>query len=360
MIKKSILIICPFPQGVAAGQRLKYEQYFKHWQKNGYKITVFPFMDIAMWKIVYSEGNYILKILGTLRGYLRRVHNLFYISRYDVVYIHMWVTPFGTTLFERITRKLSRKLIYDIEDNAIMGVDSDVNSFVQFLKNPNKINFLIRRSDHVITSSPSLNDYCLNLNDKKKCTYISSSVDTDIFLPVNKYKNDKKIVIGWTGTFSSKKYLNLLRPVFIELSKQFKFKLLIIGNFEYDILGVDLEVIQWSKKNEVKDLQRIDIGVYPLSKDEGVLGKSGLKAIQYMAFGLPTVATDIGTTSIIIKHKENGYLVNSEEEWLHSLGELIRNPELRKRLGSKARELVVQSYSINATKMKYLSIISKD
>jgi glycosyltransferase involved in cell wall biosynthesis len=179
-------------------------------------------------------------------------------------------------------------------------------------------------------------------------------------LPVNQYQNDKKIVIGWTGTFSSRKYLDLLRQVFIELSKRCEFKLLIIGNFEYSLPGVNLEVIQWSKESEVRDLQRIDIGVYPLSKDEWVSGKSGLKAIQYMAFGLPTVATDIGTTSIIIKHKENGYLVNSEEEWLHALEELIRNPELRKKLGSKARELIIKNYSINAIKMKYLSIINKD
>jgi glycosyltransferase involved in cell wall biosynthesis len=259
-----------------------------------------------------------------------------------------------------MARMLSRKLIYDLEDNAILRVDSDVNKFIQFFKNPNKIKFLIVRSDHVITSSPALNDYCLNLNYKNKCTYISSSVDTDNFLPVNQYQNDKKIVIGWTGTFSSRKYLDLLRQVFIELSKRCEFKLLIIGNFEYSLPGVNLEVIQWSKESEVRDLQRIDIGVYPLSKDEWVSGKSGLKAIQYMAFGLPTVATDIGTTSIIIKHKENGYLVNSEEEWLHALEELIRNPELRKKLGSKARELIIKNYSINAIKMKYLSIINKD
>jgi len=35
MKTKRIFVMCPFPQGVAAGQRLKYEQYFDHWRENG-------------------------------------------------------------------------------------------------------------------------------------------------------------------------------------------------------------------------------------------------------------------------------------------------------------------------------------
>ena len=61
---KKILIICPFPQGVAAGQRLKYEQYFNHWRDNGYEIIVSPFMNKFMWKVVYLKGQYLFKIIG--------------------------------------------------------------------------------------------------------------------------------------------------------------------------------------------------------------------------------------------------------------------------------------------------------
>ena len=82
-----------------------------------------------------------------------------------------------------------------------------------------------------------------------------------------------------------------------------------IGNFDYDLPGVDLEVVRWTAEREVEDLQAIDIGVYPLPIDDWVSGKSGLKAIQYMAFGMPTVATNVGTTPRIIRHGENGMLV---------------------------------------------------
>jgi hypothetical protein len=98
MRKKKLLVICPFPQGVAAGQRLKYEQYFENWRENGYEITVSSFMDMAMWKVVYKHGNFPAKVFGTFQGYFRRMLDIFRVNRYDLIYVHMWVTPFGSSM----------------------------------------------------------------------------------------------------------------------------------------------------------------------------------------------------------------------------------------------------------------------
>ena len=62
--------------GVAAGQRLKYEQYIEEWRRDGFEVDVSPFMDLSMWSIVYTEGNVLKKALGTLKGYFRRIFNL--------------------------------------------------------------------------------------------------------------------------------------------------------------------------------------------------------------------------------------------------------------------------------------------
>jgi len=356
-MKKKILIICPFPQGVAAGQRLKYEQYFEHWRENGYDIEVSSFMDVRMWRIVYTKGNYLGKIFGTLRGYCRRISHISCASQFDLVYVFMWVTPFGSSFFERVLRSLSRRLVYDIEDNVWMETSNELNAIARFFKGVGKTKFLIEMADHVITSSPFLNNYCLGLNRNVSCTYISSSVDIKRFLPSNSFTNKGGVTIGWTGTFSSKIYLDLLRDVFIKLRERCDFKLLVIGNFQYELPGVDIEVVQWTKEREVEDMQRIDIGVYPLAVDDWVLGKSGLKAIQYMAFGLPTVATNIGTASSIIQHGENGWLVRSDDEWIAALEALVISPELRLRLGAAARATVVEKYSTSAIKSCYFEIL---
>ena len=357
--RRKILIICPFPEGVAAGQRLKYEQYFDHWRENGYEITVSPFMDLAMWRIVYLRGNYVAKVLGTLHGHLRRLRDIFRLSRYDLVYVFMWVTPLGSSLLERIFRALSKRLIYDIEDNVLMEKSSEVNPFIEFIRGTGKIKYLVRAADHVITSSPFLNDYCLAINKKMACTYISSSIDTDRFLPVNTYSNERKVTIGWTGTFSSRIYLDLLRDVFFNLKKRCDFKLRIIGNFQYELSGIDIEVIQWVKEKEVEDLQGIDIGIYPLVVNDWVSGKSGLKAIQYMSFGLPTVATNVGNTPRIIQQLENGWLVRTDEEWVQALEALVNSPDLRRKLGTAARKTVIENYSTHIIKSNYLDILGK-
>ena len=99
MQSKKVLVICPFPKGVAAGQRLKYEQYFDHWSENGYEIKVSSFMDMSMWNVVYTRGNYGLKIMGTICGYFRRIFDIFRVRKFDLVYVFLWVTPFGTSFF---------------------------------------------------------------------------------------------------------------------------------------------------------------------------------------------------------------------------------------------------------------------
>jgi glycosyltransferase involved in cell wall biosynthesis len=104
----------------------------------------------------------------------------------------------------------------------------------------------------------------------------------------------------------------------------------------------------------------MDIGLYPLPLDEEwVYGKSGLKALQYMALGLPVVATAIGANFRIIENGESGYLVTAEDEWLEKLRELINTPALRKTIGMKARERVEKYYSVKANEPVYLNILNK-
>lgn len=359
---KRMLVLCPYPEGVAAGQRLKYEQYFADWRSQGWHIEVSNYMDRALWDVVWDKGNGPAKALGVLRGHIRRIGDLFRVRDFDLVYVFMWVTPVGTSLFERLVRRLAKALVYDVEDNILGqqqgGATLNPNPLARLLKGASKARFLIRTADHVVTSSPFLNDFCLELNAAKACTYISSSIDTDRFLPATGYSNDKPVVVGWTGTFSSRVYLDLLRGVFQRLAARLPFKLRVIGNFDYELPGVDLEVVQWSAADEVAQLQALDIGVYPLPIDDWVLGKSGLKAIQYMAFALPCVATEVGTTPMLIRDGENGLLVRTEAEWEAALEALIRDPALRRRLGEAARADAVAKYSLSAIAGQYRAVIA--
>ncbi len=359
--KKSILIICPYPKDCAAGQRLKYEQYISRWEKLGYSVEISNFMDNDLWKILYKKGDFLKKSCGILKGYFRRLRDIFNLRKYDVVYIFMWVTPFGTTFFERLFVFLSKKIIFDLEDNMFLKSTSrdkdNPNPFVRIFKNSNKQLILTKKSNYVITSSPELEKICSNINIYNNAKYITSSVDTEKFKPIKSHKN-KKCVIGWTGTFSSKKYLKSVESVLQELAKKVDFQLHIISNFDYQLSDVDLKVSKWNLKDEVKQMQTFDLGIYPLPKNSWVDGKSGLKAIQYLAFGIPTVATNVGNTPNVITHDEDGLLVESRQEWLYALEKLVKNKVLRREMGKKARIKAEEKYSQNVVCDSYVKVLN--
>lgn len=356
---KSILVVSPYPEGVAPGQRLKYEQYFDYLRANGYSVTVTSFVTRRLWSILYKPGRYPEKIFWTLFGFLRRLLWIPRLPFYDGIFIFHSVSLLGPALFERVYARMNPRMIYDIDDMVHMAHTSHVNTFTRWLKGPSRITYLMRRARHVITCTPALDDFARKFNSET--TDISSTIDTETYLPANVYTNDpeKPIVLGWSGSHSTEKYLSLLTGVLRQVAATRNIRLLVIGTGNFRMEGVLVESIAWNRETEVADLQRIDIGLYPLPDDPWVYGKSGLKALQYMALGIPTVATGIGTIFRVIEHGQNGLLVKSDAEWVEAIVDLIDHPEKRRSLGTAARERVEKYYSIKANRNVYLAIFDK-
>jgi glycosyltransferase involved in cell wall biosynthesis len=360
--RPSILVICPFPEDIAPAQRLKYEQYIDDWREQGYDVTVSPFMDRKLFDVAWSPGHYGTKILGTLKGLARRAVDLLRLPFYDAVYIFMWVTPLGPPISERIVRALCKILIYDIDDNVHLGQEIDPsynpNPILRLLKGKGKPIYLMTHADHVVTSSPFLETEALKFNRAGKATYITSSVDTDHFVPRSARPANKKIVVGWTGTFSSRPFIDTLAPMLRELSRRRDFEFRIIGNFDHQMDGIDLNVIRFDKTSEIADLNHFDIGVYPLPDEPWVYGKSGLKAIVYMAMGLPVVASAVGTTPLLYEHGDIGFMVRNDQEWLDALTSLIDSEEERRAKGATARRVAVENYSRQAVRDQYRKVLA--
>jgi len=363
---KKILIICPYPHGIAAGQRLKYEQYFNNWKDNNYNITISSFFDYSAWNILHKKNLFFLKFFYFIKGLIQRLITLFFIRNYDIVYVFMWVTPIGSSLIEKLYLKLSKKIIYDFDD-SIHIVDNfsnnlSINKITNFFKNKKKYIKLIQYSNHIIVSSPFHVPYCTLKNIYNKCTYIPCSLDVDYFKSNNKnnydFNSNDTIKIGWTGTFTSKIYLESVSNVLIRLNDLINFELIIISNFTYSLPNIKIRNIKWNKENEISDLELIDIGIYPLLKNKWSLGKGALKAMQYMALNIPTVATNYGTTSKVIDNYKDGILVNNDDEWIDAILYLINHPIERKLISKNARNKIIDQYSTKALENKYINILN--
>ena len=354
---KKILILCPYPQNVAAGQRFKYEQYFDSWMGHGYSVEVSSFFDKKTWNILYKQSNLFSKAFGTIKGYLLRVKYLFLLRKYHIVYIFMWVTPMGTSFFERLVRMLSKNLIYDFDDSVFLRDEVPKSMNLSLSGVTAKSRYLISCADRVILSSPYNLKFCLENNVNNQAVYIPCSIDTDRFKKKEQVLKDQKIVIGWTGTFSSIPYIDSVKEALLELYQEIPFKLLLITNFDYSFPEIDLEVLRWDKESEIEDLHRIDIGIYPITLDQWSLGKGGLKVIQYMSIGIPSVATNYGTACDIIEDGVNGFLVDLKEEWIDRLKKLMSDFNLQKKIGNSARRHAEENYSIKSIESEYLRVL---
>ena len=121
--------------------------------------------------------------------------------------------------------------------------------------------------------------------------------------------------------------------------------------------ALDLEVVQWNEADEVDHLQDIDIGLYPLSQNDWVSGKSGLKAMQYMSIGIPAVCTAVGHVVNVIDDGVDGILVFDDSKWKETLKDLVDDEMKRKEIGTNARKTFLTKYSKKSISKLYLKAL---
>jgi glycosyltransferase involved in cell wall biosynthesis len=283
------------------------------------------------------------------------------VKNYDLIYIHLWGTPYGLPIFEKLLTLVAKKLVYDIDDLIFLGNTSEANSALKNLKSSKKVHFLMKNADYVITCTPVLDTYVKKFNSNS--SDISSTVDTDnrYLFDKNRYTSSEKITIGWTGSHSTSKYLYLLTDVLKKLAQEFDFRLIVMGDKSFHIDGVHFEAMIWNEGSEMEVLNTFDIGLYPLPDEPWIYGKSSLKAIQYQALGIPVVASKLGTNTRVIRDNETGFLVqwDSEDEWYTNIKLLIENAELRQKMGIQGRKHIEENYSVSSTKQVYLDVLNK-
>jgi len=114
-------------------------------------------------------------------------------------------------------------------------------------------------------------------------------------------------------------------------------------------LGLPMASIRWTEQTEVASMAGFDIGIMPLLDGSFERGKCGYKLIQYMACGLPVVASPVGVNLQIVEHGVNGFLVETPEQWEQALRTLLANPELRQRMGKAGMQKIERENCIQMT-----------
>lgn len=355
MLLKRILFVVPYPVGVAPSQRFRFEQYFRVLQEQNYEFKVSSFWPVWGWNILYKHGFIILKILAFAQGFVGRIGLLLIVPKYQYVFIHREVLPVGPPFFEWIIAKIYQKpIIYDFDDAIWLPNTSHQNRVVAALKNHGKVNKICSWSWKVSCGNGFLADFAMQYCNEVHIN--PTTIDTDYHIPSENKMIMKPLIIGWTGTHSTTRYLLSLIPVFKKLKIIHAFEIRIISNQPPEWDFDDYTFIPWNQSDEIEQLQKFDIGVMPMEDTDWEKGKCGFKALQYMALEIPAVASSVGANQEIIDHGINGFLCQNPEEWYTYLEQLIASEKLRKSIGEAGRKKVLEKYSVYSNTPLFLSL----
>lgn len=324
------------------GQRYRIEQWEPYLLGEGIEITYSPFASAELGRILKRPGQLGLKAWQVGRALVRRLREARGASAFDLVYVFREGALLGPALAERILARSGVPFVFDFDDAVWVRYVSQANSYLSYLRFPGKTATLCRLARQVMAGNPYLRDYAARYNSQ--VTVVPSTVDTERYRPVPQ-RNPRRPVIGWTGSYSTARYLALVRPALERLRRRWDFRIVLVGGEGFELAGVEVEHRPWRSATEVQDLSDIDIGIMPLSDTEWERGKCGLKALQYMALGIPTVASPVGVNSQIVVHAVNGLLAGADAEWEAALDRLLADSGLRRTLGAAGRATVETSYS---------------
>ncbi len=356
---KKILFIVSNRKDRSPGQRFRFEQYIRHLEENGYVCDFSPLLkNERLDKLFYGKGNHLKKAFILLNHFRQRYADLKKSRDYDVVFIYREALFTRSIYFEKKFSKWS-KVILDFDDSIWLQNVSDANKKFGFLKNADKTKDLIRIAHLNTVGNEYLADYARQFSDSVKI--IPTTIDTDEYQLKSYTDNDSRVVIGWSGSVTTIQHFNYAVPALKRIKEKYGdlVTIKVIGDGSYQHEELDIQGLPWKKATELEDLSTFDIGIMPLPDDEWAKGKCGLKALQYMALGIPSIASPVGVNSDIIQDGTNGFLAATENEWVKKLSELIEHPQLRKELGIKGRQTVIEKYSVEAWKNSYLDTFNK-
>ncbi len=343
-----VLALSPIPEE-GAGCRFRIAQFIPYLRSVGIDVTLRSLFTAEFFNLVYRRGQYARKASGFAKLALKHLASLRDLSRFDAVLLYREMLPIGPAIIERLLALRGRPpIVFDFDDAIFLPNVSDANRPIAALKQPRKVATIIRHSNRVIVGNDYLAAYARQFNDA--VTVIPTVVDTSKFVP--RARSDSSAsrtrpVVGWIGSPTTASYLVALTPVLQRVHVNCPFVLRISGAGDpIDAPGLEIEQPAWSLHREVELFNTCDVGVYPLTDDEWARGKCGFKAIEFMACGVPVVASAVGVNREIIEDGVNGFLASSDAEWVDKLGRLLGDPDLRRRLGAAGRRTIEERYSL--------------
>lgn len=333
---------------IVASSRTRVYQYIPYLKRAGIQCYAIAYESQSSCgaKLNLFHKNFLSKVISKLYNWLQILRFICRASRYDVLFIQRVLLPLSV---QRLLKRINANIIFDFDDALYLNLKK------RFIE---RFNNLLRESKCIIVENRFTGDYASRFN--KNIFTITGPIEVNRYLPKMGNPVRDKIVIGWIGSPATAVFLKPLYEVFQWLIRKYENLWIELIGAPGLNLGVANAIIKnWRLETEVSDLQDFDIGIMPLPDDEWSKGKGGYKLLQYMAIGIPCVASPVGINREIIKDGVNGFLGGNQEEWMERLSRLIEDRELREKMGREGRNLAESLYSYEVNFPKFISILKE-
>jgi glycosyltransferase involved in cell wall biosynthesis len=343
-----VLALASYPVQNAA-TRFRLYQFVDALAERGITLSIRPFINSKLFASLYRREALFRTSAGLVGAGVLRLKDVLAAREADVILIQREAMIFGPPVIEWLLKCLNgRPMVLDLDDATYVPYTSQIYGRVgRRLKWFSKTDDLIRWARIVICGNGAIAEYVSSKGGQARV--IPTVVDTEAFHPSARNGAAEDLTLGWIGTHSTFPYLESIFPVLHELRRRHTFRLKVVGagKKEVHIPGLQVENLEWQLDRELKDFQSLDIGLYPInSADKRAAGKSGFKAIQYMAAGIPYVAAPVGAIREIGEVGLTHFCATTHDEWLEALTTLVSDPKKRKRMGAAGRLHVTQHYSL--------------
>lgn len=328
---------------LGASSRLRSMQYVPALQSEGIDATVCPLLNDNYVRDLYAGK---VSVRDVARGYVGRLRHVRDLSEFDAVWVEKEAWPWLPDWLERPLLGGCNRLVVDYDDALFHRYDSHRSSLVRAMLG-RKISAIMRRADLVTVG----NDY-LAAHAKAAgaghVEWVPTVVDLERYPRVTREREAGPPIIGWIGSPSTAGYLREVSTAFAPMHAAGKIRCIAIGARPEQVANTPFEPVEWREETEVSQLQDLDIGIMPLPDAPWERGKCGYKLIQYMACGVPVLASPVGVNEVIVKPGKNGFLATTPEEWREGVGRLVGDPALRMAMGDAGRSQVEDIYSLQA------------
>jgi glycosyltransferase involved in cell wall biosynthesis len=328
---------------VAASSRCRFLNYVPLLAQRDISVTVSPLLSDSYVRRRLSAAP--INYADVAGSYISRLSAVINSSRFDALWIEGELLPRWPAIFEKLLSSRGKPFIVDLDDAIFHTYDRHPIRLVRTLLG-RKIDAVCNLATLVVAGNEYLAERARRAG-ARRVVIVPTTVDHRAYAEQQR-SSQGKLTFGWIGSAATQHYLETIKPELEELCGAFDIRLRLIGVDRHNLKCPDVVLSEWSEETEIAELTACDVGLAPLYDGYWERGKCGLKAIQYMAAGIPQLAANVGALPSIVRHDETGFIYRTASEFKAFASQLIVDSNLRQRMGIASRNRVVSHYSMHS------------